>query len=427
MSDNMYGLDFDIKSFAVANEFVTRMNKGCYDLGKALQPFCFFATELQKQWSVLDMTQFSGFVDNTNTLAKEIARYRRDQYMDSNYGIMPFTDAIDKALFYDYLLSISICYVEVPKYVTKNGQRQKIYDKYLATRNPSVMAAWMGSTPREMQAKYSARIGQSSIDFVQDELRVVKLTYSGKGNSISVPRNPIKVGGMTCLPLFMLYAFVNGFYEVMKTSIVKFTYLKDNDTIRELPSTVNFDILLDYYSNTSFIHGMLNGVDVFTMDEGGMMLSSKQSRGYIKVPELGCSQYDYSGVRSLNLSRLLRMEVVPSVDRTFINVDLNIVVDSFKQYIDSMCLTSPNTLIQIGKALGFSDEQLNITPASIAEAIKGYIDNCDAIMTTSFKRSLHLFMISHPEWFSTYTGVPRTLDDRSVFTSANNTGIDAYY
>lgn len=419
----MYGLGHAIKSFAVSNEFVERMNTGCYHLGKNLQPFCFCADDLQKQWGVLDIAQFSGFVDNTKTLFQEIVDYRREVYLNGNFGILPYDNKVNKALFYDYLLSVSLCYVEIPKWVTKNGVPQKTYDKFLATRNPAIMAAWMGFSVNEMQAKYSARIGQSNVDFIEGELRAAKLTSSAKGNSVSIPRNNLPVEEMTCMPLFMLYAMTSGFWGILQNSIIKFTYLKDNETVRELPSTVNFDILMSYYSDNAFISAMLRGVDVFSTDQGGMMLSTKQSRGYIKVPELGCSKYDYSGVRSLNISRLLRMEVVESVDRTFIDVDLNSVVDSFKSAIDSIIVSAPDNIVRIYNDLNIQDEGVSTDTSviALAEKIKSYVDTCNIILTTSFKRALHLFMIQHADIFPLYTGKPV---DSAVVTSSKNFGIE---
>lgn len=422
MFEVMYGLGHAVKSFAISNEFVERMNTGCYQLGKNLQPFCFCASDLQKQWGVVDIAQFAGFIDNSKTLYQEIVDYRREVYLNGNFGILPYDDKVNKALFYDYLLSISICYVEIPKWITKNGIPQKTYDKFLATRNPAIMSAWMGFSVNEMQAKYSTRIQQSNVDFISGELRVAKLTSSAKGNSISIPRNNLPVEEMTCTPLFMLYAMTNGFYGVLKDNIVKFTYLKDNETIRELPSTINFEILMSYYSDNSFISAMLGGVDVFSTDQGGMLLSTKQSRGYIKLPELGCSKYDYSGVRSLNISRLLRMEIIPEVDRTFIDVDLNSVVDTFKSSLDGLLVSNPDAISKVYTDLNIEEEQPGgISSVALVDKIKSYVDTCNLVLTTSFKRALHIFMIQHPDIFPLYTGKPV---ENAVISSSKNYGIE---
>lgn len=422
MLEQMYGLDFAIKSFAVDNEFVERMNQGCYQLGLNLQPFCFMADKTQSEWGVLDIAKFNGFVNSDTTLFDEIVKYRRDLYESFWTSVLPNDETVSKALFIDYLLSISICYVEVPKWITKNGVKQKTFDKFFATRNPYIMSAWMGYPANEMQAKYSAKIQQANVDFMSGQLRAVKLTYSAKGNSISVPRSVLNATEMTCIPLFMLYAFTNGFYEKLKQGIIKFTYLKDNDTIRELNSTINFEILTDYYSDNNFISGMLSGVDVFTQDQGGMKLGSKQSRGYIKLPELGCSKYDFSGVRSLNISRILRMENVSEVDRTFIDVDLNSVVDSFKEELDRITVSNPDWIPRIYQLLNINDGNVEgKSVISLQSEINSYIDTGVLIMSTAFKRSLHLFMIRNADMFPRYTGKPSS---NSAVKSSKNFGVE---
>ena len=42
----------------------------------------------------------------------------------------------------------------------------------------------------------------------------------------------------------------------------------------------------------------------------------------------------------------------------------------------------------------------------IAESLKSFAEMRVSVLSTSFKRSLHLFIISHPEWFPYYTGKP---------------------
>ena len=216
----MYGLNASIQSFAVANDFVKNMNKVCYKLGMGYQPFCFFANDKQKEYNVLDFINFKGFLDTNKSFLDEIADLRRDAYKQSGIYLSETDKDIKRTLFIDYLLSISICYVEIPKYVTKNGINQHTYDKFLATKNPAIMAIWMGCQPAEMQAKYSARIASTLGDMSQNSVRVVKMLSSAKGNSISCPRSAFSTKEMTCIPLFMLYAFQKGFEDSLKNKIL---------------------------------------------------------------------------------------------------------------------------------------------------------------------------------------------------------------
>lgn len=404
--EQIYGLTHPVKSFAVENEFVKIMNKGCYMMGTTLKPFAFGCSELQKEWGVVDLADFKGFYDEAQTIYDELVDYRRTVYSPM-FGTLMDSDAINIALFFDYLLSVSACYIEYPKYQNKGGTVEKKYVKGLYTRNPSIMAAWTGASPMEMQAKYGTRISQTPANFAECQVKAVKLMSNNSGNYIQTMREPLSCFQLTCMPLFMQYAFVCGMWTKMEEGIVKFTYLKDNDTARELTTTVNFSILMDYYNDTDFIEHMLTGVDVFTNNQGGMQLSSKQGRGYVKVPELGCSKYDKSGVRALNISRLLGAEMVESVPRTFINVDLDMVVESFKTYVDDMLLHDADRVFDVAKAL-LRDEYQDGEDSAIVVAgkLRDYVTSMETILTTTFKRSLHLFMISNPQWFSNYTGEP---------------------
>lgn len=419
MSD-FYGLNYSVKSFAVANDFVVNTNKACYALGQQLLPFCLYANEDQKKYGVLDFAIFQAFLNPQISLIDEIVEYRHQAFKDTGINVDIRDEVKKKLLFYDYLMTISICYVEIPKYVTKEGMPMATYDKFLCTRNPAIMGAWMGADPAEMQAKYSSRIVSRQVEFNINELRCVKLNHTNKGNSITVPRTAYNVEKMTCIPMYMLYAFVEGFKPLIQNGIVKFSYLKDNGTIRELATTLNEDILRDYYDDNIFINTMLSGVDINTVQQGGMTLSSKMNRGYIKVPELGASVYDGTGVRSLNIARLLKAEKIDSVDRTFLKVDLNSVPTNFNNGIDYIVKTMPDSLKDCYKALVGEefDETKCVSIPVTAETCKEYVAGRSAFLSTSYHRDLHVFMISHPEWFPLYTGKPA-----QQITSSTNFGV----
>lgn len=412
-----YGLNYSVKSFAVANDFVVNTNKACYALGQQLMPFCLYANEDQKKYGVLDFATFQAFLNPQISLIDEIVEYRHQAFKDNGINVDIRDEVKKKLLFYDYLMTISICYVEIPKYVTKDGMPMATYDKFLCTRNPAIMGAWMGADPSEMQAKYSSRITSRQVEFNINELRCVKLNHTNKGNSITVPRTAYNVEKMTCIPMYMLYAFVEGFKPLIQDGIVKFSYLKDNGTIRELATTLNEDILKDYYDDNIFINTMLSGVDINTVQQGGMTLSSKMNRGYIKVPELGASVYDGTGVRSLNIARLLKAEKIDSVDRTFLKVDLNSVPTNFNNGIDYIVKTMPDNLEDCYKALvgeEFDETKCSSIPV-MAETCKSYVAGRSAFLSTSYHRDLHVFMVSHPEWFPLYTGKPA----QQITSSAN--------
>ena len=403
----MYELTASVKSFAIANDFVTITNKACYALGSQLTPFCIYANENQKQYGVLDVAGFDGLLNEGKTLVEEIVEERLKAYKLAGINI----DAShEKLLVFDYLLSSSACYVEVPKYVTKVGQAQQSYDKFLCTKNPAVMGAWMGMFPAEMQAKFGTRVSANQLEFHDDKLRFAKLQNSAKGNSISIPRTAYYVENMRCIPLYMLYAFIEGMKPHLERGILTFEFEKDNGQIRELSSTLSQDVLRDYYKDNNVIASMLAGVDVNTVKQGGMMLASKMHRGYIKIPELGSSIYDDTGVRSLNVARLLSIKQVESVSREFIHVDLNSVVSNFNECMDYMLKNMPDQISQVAVALAGKDTEgvLTSEPAGVVEKLKMWVQTRDAFLSTTYRRHLHRFMIRHPEWFPHYTGLPNT-------------------
>ena len=414
-----YGIDYTIKSFAVANEFSATMNKVCYKLGKQLKPFSLCSDKYQAGHGVLDLATFGGLEDGGIPILEDIARCRQEDFKIAPVAYESMSPEMKHMLFVDYLLCTSICYIEVEKWKTEYGQPTPTYDKMLATRNPAIMAAWMGLMPAEMQAKYSRRIQYDKGEQLQNIIRYVRLNTSAKGNSISVPRNFVATDKMRCVPLYMLNAWVSGAKTVMDNNIVKFTFLKDNHTERELCTTLSQDIIIKYYDDNNFIASMLSGVDIDTEVQGGMHLSSKIHRGYIKLPELGASIYD-SGTRSLNIARILKAEIVDDIDTTFINVSLDAVVDNFRKCIDYVREKYPQELRNIYVALTKEEDvEESAEPLSYVVKLEKYVSEKDLLFTTSFRRLLHVFLVSNPQWFPFYTGRPLS----TAVGNANNMGV----
>lgn len=403
----IYDLDYDVKSFAIANDFVINTNKVCYALGQQLRPFCIYGRDIQKQEGVMDFADFAGLININKMLVDEIAEFRAETYKAQGLSFDITNKNTSKLLFIEYLMSVSMCYVEIPKYVTKNGVGQATYDKFLCTRNPKIMGVWMGMDSSDMKSKYSSKLTLNPAELSCNELRFVKLNNSAKGNSITVPRKSFSIEKMVCIPVYMLYAFTEGFKTHLSDGIVKFSYLKDNGTVRELPTTLSSEILNSIYDNTTFVNTMLSGVDINTNKQGGMTFSSHFNRGYIKVPEVGASIYDGTGVRSLNLARLIKAEKVnvSDLDLTCVKVDLNSVVDNFYKSLDYILKNMPNELFKVYRELT-GEACKSFTSQEVVTDIWSYTEKMKVILSTTFNKSLHKFMVSHLEWFPYYTGTP---------------------
>lgn len=414
---SVYSLDGSIKSFAVENEFTKTLNKVCYKLGTQLVPFCVLPNEaVYIDNKVLDITSFGGIEDSSISLLDDVVNSRIKALQDNGIGLVRNTKGLERTLFFQYLLSVSICYVEVRKWKTTNGVRHTAYDKFLCTRNPAIMGAWMGMQRAEMQAKYSAKIKAMSHELMEGRLRFVKLNSSSKGNSITVPRTEFFTEDMRCVPLFMLYAFTEGVKTRLENGIVEFTYLKDNSTERKLCSTLSKDILSKFY-NPDYVRMALSGVDVNSVRQGGMVLSSKANRGYIKIPELGSSKYDSTGTRSLNLARIISCKEIKEdeVNTDFINVSLDSVVANFEEALQYCAKKMPEELPKISKEILLQDPPEDASVATLLTEIQNTVTTNETLFSTEYRRKLHTFMVSNPSWFPLYTGTP----NESSSTSGN--------
>ena len=412
-----YSLDGSIKSFAVENEFTKTLNKVCYKLGTQLVPFCVLPNEaVYVDNKVLDIASFGGIEDSSISLLDDVVNSRIKALQDNGVGLVRNTKGLERTLFFQYLLSVSVCYVEVRKWKTTNGVRHTAYDKFLCTRNPAIMGAWMGMQRAEMQAKYSAKIKAMSHELMEGRLRFVKLNSSSKGNSITVPRTEFFAEDMRCVPLFMLYAFTEGVKTRLENGIVEFTYLKDNSTERKLCSTLSKDILSKFY-NPDYVRMTLSGVDVNSVRQGGMVLSSKANRGYIKIPELGSSRFDSTGTRSLNLARIISCKEIKEdeVNTDFINVSLDSVVANFEEAIQYCAKKMPEELPKIYKEIVSQEPPEDAPVATLLTGMQNTVTSNETLFSTEYRRRLHTFMVSNPSWFPLYTGTP----NESSSTSGN--------
>ena len=124
---------------------------------------------------------------------------------------------------------------------------------------------------------------------------------------------------------------------------------------------------------------------------------------------MGASRYDGTGVRALNLVRILSAKEVEEVDRTFIDVDLSSVVSNFGDCLDYAVAHFPDKLGDIYEELGMEADGVDSKSSSsgtLVKAMKDYAETTQIIMSTTFQRQLHLFMASNPQWFPLYTGKP---------------------
>lgn len=387
---------------SVGNEFHKKMEQVAKIFGQNLKTFCFYPTETQKEYGVSDFSKGTGLCSST-TLEWEVGTFQGQRLLAEDSVVVKVDEEHIKTLFIDYLLSTAICYVEIPKVVRNRDFTQRnTYDKYIATKNFTLIAQWLGISEFEARAKYDS-ISSTTNDLGSNTLRLLKLTTKDGKNTVSKPRNLISTEGMSIMPVGMIRGFVEGFYHHLQEGVLRFVYLKDGGQIRELYSTVSKELLDSVYKDKSFVEGMLDGSDA-------SMLFSKINRGYIKVPEFGASKYDMTGNRSVNLNRLLTVEKIePSqVDLRYVNVYLDGVMNTVKEKIDELYNKDYKQFEALYTSiLNKPINQYGLETYKIAyEELNRYIDTNYTIYSTQWCKNLHNWVLSRPDLFPYYTGLP---------------------
>ena len=321
-------------------------------------------------------------------IVEEIAHYRWSK-LNLNDG-KEYWKERTTLLFLDYILSSCLCYVEVYENGSSSGKKPNSVDKFYATRNRFIAARVAGIEDAET-SKYVNYLTPVLSDYRMSSLRVLKLNRQKKGFKITQPRSAINFNkAVKITPVFFIDAFLRGITPVMKDNMVKFKYIKDNGQERELVTTLSASIFEKYYDKT-YAENVLKQCEM------------KIDRGYMKVPELGCSKYDETGLRALNLNRITSIEVVNDFDSSYIDIDFNSIIPTFKATIEA--IHNEEIMGMIYQTLmGESPHGKSLT--DIRSEILVYVDGRFAIGTTTFQKELHNYMVRYKMIFKGYTGRP---------------------
>lgn len=353
--------------------------------------------------SVLDIAKFSPLLNYNNAanVLEEVAQIRWES-LEFTEAPKNYWQERKRLLLLDYLLSISVCLVET----FDDGGR---VDKYYATRN-RFLAAQLAKIKEVDSRKYMNHLTPYFSDYNHNQIRLLKLNHTKtKGWTITQPRSSVSLDlyNVNITPVFLITTFLEGIKPVLANNIVKFTFVKDNLTERDLITTTSPQILSKFYAPER-------------VEQLVKQVSHDIIRGYIKLPEVGLSKYDASGVRALTLTRITNMELTNNIDMRFIDVDFNVIIPNFQNALHR--INNPHDLTWLY-------EQLTNMPSNFADvvtlksAIIAYIANGYSMGTTVFQEQLHLFMMANPKFFPKYDGKTATGGfDISGFGSQSNTG-----
>lgn len=338
----------------------------------------------------------------TNNEGVKLGSYIKEVFQEGGY----------RTSIYKYLLMNFLCYIEVPSVSFKSdtGGFKNTFNKILATSNVDVIANWLGVDVDEVPPKYSDRVFGINMDDGEDLLPYVKLAETKDGiRKVSVPRMNIDVSerGTRVIPLFMLKAGVDALYDKLKDNIVKVSFLKDGGQIRDIFTSLDFSKIREIYGAGSFFD------DSVELSYNGDFLENRfLSKGYIRVPEVGGSKFD-GPCRALSYSRIIGITYGEEPDLSFINIDLSIVVDEFKDGVLKHSKEASN-IVDLLEEFGIdgncwkdtfeSKKQYAIKDAS---SLIQWVDERNLLYSTVFCRELCLFMLSNPQWFADFTGEPK--------------------
>lgn len=333
--------------------------------------------------SVVDLGKLGALVGykGARSLIEEIATYRADR-IHTMTAKENFIKRNMEILMIDYLLATSLCYVEV---FDSAGN----VDKFLATRNRK-LAGNICNLEDSETTKFAQYLQTYETNYEKRQLKVLKINNNKtKGFTITQPRAFVDFNKtVKVTPLFLMSLYIEGLNDILTDNILSFTYIKDNLTEREFVTTLSPRILITTYGE-EMAQKMMGGV------------STQLDRGYIKLPELGISKHDPTGVRSLNISRITSVKKVEDFDRSFIEVDFNRILPYFKNTIELMRDT---------QAIGIIHNDLlktyptNTTVIEAKQAILNFVEQQYRMGTTTALRQFHKYMMIRKELFPTYNG-----------------------
>lgn len=426
----VYGIPIDMSinksELRVNNSFCDQLSMVAKVMGTRLTPFRFgmvMGADASKDSGVLHLEGAQGLAGVYNTIFSEIVVYRMQQLEERGmkFECDPNTvTPLSLSLFYDYLLSVSICYIEIPKTITKNGVKSDTYDKFLATKNVALISEWTGLPMGDIVKKYGERLTTRLADLFDSNLRIGKLQFTKGNRKVSLPRGAINIDGMTCMPLFVVNNFTKGFADYLRKGMLKFTFGRDNGVQRTVVSTLSTEVLMHYYKDSEYIQMCLRNTSFLDITLGEMESTSTMLRGYIKIPEVGCSRYDTSGTRAVNMLRLSKIEVVTEADPTFIDVDLESIQDNFRTCLEDFIRTNDPAFALSQMKEMCKDLFNEDLPSDITTPVRGmtYLlrraQDMSLVFSTVFKRELHLFILNRPHLFPLYTGAPTKYSAESM-------------
>lgn len=342
----------------------------------------------------------------TNAKGTKIGRFVHELYPETSY----------RSAIYKYLLRDYLCYYEAPTVIKdrESGYGFKnSYTKNLVTSNINVIAKWLEISPEDAKMLYGSRVEGVYEDNEYDLFPYVKLYETKDGTrKVTRPRKDLDlgIGGTRVVPLFALKEGVDVLYDLAKSDTYNVEFYKDGGQKRTINTTFSLEKIRELYSDNNFISKGLQG-----MYDGDFLGNPTMERGYIRVFEMGSSIYD-NPLRSINYARIIKFYKAEP-DATYINIDLDGVLEAFVKGINNRAI-KPSDIVEMLEMyqVGSSRPKSSSTVSDLEDWAYGQ----KMLLSTIFLRSLALFMLGNPQWFTGYTGTPKDYSSMAVSTDSQS-------
>lgn len=345
-------------------------------------------------------------IEGNKTIFDELAYMRWHLgFPMSDIATYEWSDEVKEAYAMDYFLVTSLCLVEI---FDTSGQTA---EKFLATRSPLIATFMNQDYEGTKMAKLESAIQMTPLNYKNYEFRLLKLSANqNNGFRIITPKKSYKLKGKVKLtPIAMCVGFLEGIQEFLQQNIVKFTYMKDNLTYRDLVSTLNVSLLHKYY-DADYVHKAL------------MNRKMNLARGYMPLPELGLSKTDDSGTRALNFTRIHKIEVLPSVPEDlerYMSVDFSRIVPALKAGIEN--IGNIDVLRMIYYEIKGEQPHPSMDFYTLKYTLLNYIDMANTTLSTTAQRQFHDYMLTRENYFPNYKAGAQTFQPQ---VAAFNMGFD---
>lgn len=321
----------------------------------------------------------------------------------SAQATIEYPECTYRAAVYKYLLREFMCYYEAPTVYRNNvtGGFNDSYNKFIATANLYVVAAWLGISYEEARMSYGSRL--SGIEDFSEESGLcpyLKLYVTKDGvRKVTKPRKDLDLSekGVRVVPVFALKKGIELLFKKASQDFYDVTFVKDSGQTRTVNICFNFNKLNEVYSDKGKL------MEQFGQQYQGDFMNVKTlERGYIRVIEVGTS-LNSGATRSINFARIIGIKQ-NKPDTTFINTDLGLVLDAFVHGINSVNV-NVRDIVEMLEVFNVGQSR-KVAGREIANVqdLEDWARAQEMLLSTPFTKQLALFMMGNPQWFNGYTG-----------------------